>query len=199
MQDTWRKNLKTIFLLTLVVSLVGTTSALAWDGMGRGKGGGRMAKHWMLMNLTPEQAGQVFDLRQKFMNDTAEIRKNMMVKRVELAQLWKAEKPDDQAILAKVKELGALKAQFMEKAVAQRLALRKIAPEAMGNCPMFGPGMGPGMGPGPMMGPGKGPGPGKGRGQGACLSPGSEDMAEYGADMDLELAMNPHFGWHSGF
>lgn len=195
MQDTWRKNLKTIFLLTLVVSLVGTTSALAWDGMGRGKGGGRMAKHWMLMNLTPEQAGQVFDLRQKFMNDTAEIRKNMMVKRVELAQLWKAEKPDDQAILAKVKELGALKAQFMEKAVAQRLALRKIAPEAMGNCPMFGPGMGPG----PMMGPGKGPGPGKGRSQGAGLSPGSEDMAEYGADMDLELAMNPHFGWHSGF
>jgi zinc resistance-associated protein len=199
MQDTWRKNLKIIFLLTLVVSLVGTTSALAWDGMGGGKGHGRKAKRWMLMNLTPEQAGQVFDLRQKFMNDTAELRKSMMVKRVELAQLWKAEKPNDQAILAKVKELSALKGQFMEKAVAQRLAMRKIAPEAMGSCPMFGPGKGPG----PMMGPGKGLGPGtgkgKGRGQGAGLIPGSEDMAEYEADVDLELALIPHSGWHNGF
>jgi zinc resistance-associated protein len=199
MQDTWRKNLKTIFLLTLVVSLVGTTSALAWDGMGGGKGHGRKAKSWMLMNLTPEQAGQVFDLRQKFMTDTAELRKSMMVKRVELAQLWKAEKPNDQAILAKVKELSALKGQFMEKAVAQRLAMRKIAPEAMGSCPMFGPGMGPGSrrGPGKGLGPGKGQG--KGRGQGAGLIPGPEDLAGYGADMDLELALIPHPGWHNGF
>jgi zinc resistance-associated protein len=155
MQNQGRKHLKVILLATLIVSLVGATSAFAYRGWGGAHGG----KHWR-MNLTPEQASQVFDLRQKFMNDTAELRKNMMVKRAELAQLWKAEKPDEKAILAKVKELGALKTQFMEKAVAQRLAMSKIAPQAMGPCPGFGMGMGPGFGPG-HGGPGKVKGKGR--------------------------------------
>ena len=194
MRDKSRKNLKIILLITLIVSLVGTTSAFAFRNMGGGMGcgmGGGMGMRW-LMNLTPEQAGQLFDLRQKFINDTAELRKNMMVKRVELAQLWKAENPDEKAIVAKVKELSALKTQFMEKAVAHRLAMRKIVPQAMGPCPMLGPGMGPG-------GPCPGKGMGKGRGQGAGLIPGSEDMAEYEADVDLELALTPHNGWHGWF
>lgn len=182
MDNKGRKHLKTILLITLIVSLVGATSAFAFRG---GWGGGHGGKHWRFMNLTPEQAGQVFDLRQKFMNDTAELRKNMMVKRAELAQLWKAEQPDEKAILAKVKELGTLKTQFMEKAVAQRLAMSKIAPEAMGPCPGFGPGMGPGFGPG-----GFGPGKGKGRGQGAGFFPGSDAVAGYGADMGQDLASN---------
>jgi len=182
MRNKLRKNFKTILLLTLVVSLVGSTSAFAFKGMGGGWG-----KHGFMMNLTPEQAGQVFDLRQKFMNDTAELRKNMMVKRAELAQLWKAEKPDEAAILAKVKELSALRAQFMEKAVAKRLAMRKIAPQAMGPCPGFGPGMGPGFGPGG-FGPGKGKGPG--RGQGASFIPGSNDMAGCEAGLIPDVALN---------
>lgn len=185
MHDKGRKHLKTIFLVTLIVGLAGATSAYAYRGMGGGMGHG-MGRGWM-MNLTPEQAGQIFDLRQKFMNETAELRKNMMVKRAELAQLWKAENPDDKAILAKVKELSAIKAQLMEKAVAQRLALRKIVPEAMGPCPMMGPGMGgPGM-MGPGMGPGPGPGRGKGVGPGANLLPG-DDMADYEARLDLDMA-----------
>ena len=176
-------------LLILGVTLTMGASAFARSGMGWGMHGGKKMKRWMLMKLTPEQAGQVFDLRQKFMNDTAKLRKNMMVKRTELAQLWKADKPDEKAILAKVKELGALKAQFMEKAVAQRLEMRKIAPEAMGSCPMFGPGMGPG--------PGKGKG--KGAGKGARFIPGSKDTAEYEANPDLELALNQGSFWPSGY
>jgi Spy/CpxP family protein refolding chaperone len=185
MQDQGRKPLKTILLLTLIVSLVGATSAFAY----KGKGGSRMGQRGLYMNLTPEQAGQVFDLRQKFMNDTAEVRKHMLVKRAELAQLWKAEKADEEAILAKVKELSALKAQFMEKAVAQRLALSKIVPQAKGPCPMLGPGMGPGFGPG--FGPG-GPKPGKGmgRGQGAGFIPGSDAVADYEANLNPDLAVN---------
>jgi Spy/CpxP family protein refolding chaperone len=172
MQDKRRTRGKTIFLAILVVSLVGATSAFAYRGMGGPMGGGGMGKGWH-MNLTPEQAGQVFDLKQKFMNDTAELRKNMMVKGAELAQLWKAETPDDKAILAKVKELSALRAQMMEKAVAQRLAVSKIVPQAKGPCPMMGPGMGRGFGPG-ASGPGKGMGPGRGPGAGA--NPGTQGM-----------------------
>ena len=182
MGNKGRKHLKTILLVTLIVSLVGATSAFAYKGWG---GGGHMGmgmgKHGRFMNLTPEQAGKVFDLRQKFMNDTAELRKSMMVKRAELAQLWRAEQPDEEAITAKVKELGALKAQFMEKAVAQRLAIQKIAPNAMGPG-RFGPGMVPGFGPGK--------GKGQGRGPGAGFIPGSDGVAGYEAEMNQDLASN---------
>jgi Spy/CpxP family protein refolding chaperone len=175
MQDKRRTRGKTIFLAILVVSLVGATSAFAYRGMGGRMGGGGMGKGWH-MNLTPEQAGQVFDLKQKFMNDTAELRKNLMVKGAELAQLWKAETPDDKAILAKVKELSALRAQMTEKSVAQRLEMRKIAPQAMG----------PG-GPGPK----KGMGPGRGPGAGA--NPGPQGMI--GDEAALDMASNLDFGW----
>jgi len=186
MQNKWRSSLKTVFLITLVVSLVGATSAFAFRGMR----GGPMGRGWH-MNLTPEQAAQVFDLKQKFMNDTVELRKNLMVKGAELAQLWKAETPDDKAILAKVKELSALRAQFMEKSVAKRLAMRKIVPQAaMGPCPMMGPGMGPGFAPG---GPGPRKGMGPGRGQGAGTNPGPQGMA--GDEADLDLASNLDCGW----
>src|SRR4030066_1135031 len=103
------------------------------------------------MNLTPDQAGKFFDLKEKFHNDTAAARKQMMVKHAELAALWKAEKPDQAAITAKQKELNALRDQMQEKRTAFQLETRKISPElAQG----FGRGMGGGMGHGgcPMVG-----------------------------------------------
>jgi zinc resistance-associated protein len=128
-------------------------------GMGCGMDCGMMGA----ANLTPEQAGKLFDLKQKHLNDTAQVRKQMMVKRAELAALWKAENPDQNAIIAKQKELNALRDQKQEKSVAFRLEARKIAPQLAN----FGPGMGwgmhgKGMGPGgcPMVGPGGGMGPG---------------------------------------
>jgi len=196
MNDNKLKHLKTVLLVTLILGLMGASSAFAFRGMGGGGMGGGMGcgmgggmGHGMgmrgKMNLTPEQAGQVFDLRQKFMNDTAELRKSLMVKGAELAQLWKAESPDEKAIQAKVKELGALKTQMMEKAVAQRLAMNKIVPGAMGHCPM----MGPGRGPCPMMGPGQGPK------KGASLAPGQDEMAGNDTALDLEIAQNQGPAW----
>ena len=187
MQNKGPKHFKIILLVTLIVGLVGATSAFAFRGMGGGMGPGMGHGMRWLMNLTPEQATQVFDLRQKFMNDTANLRKDMMLKGMELAKLWKTENPDEQAILAKVKELGALRAQFMEKAVAQRLAVRKIAPAAMGACPM----MGPGMGPGHKMGPGQE----KEGDKGASLAPGADEMAGDDAALDLEIATNQEPAW----
>ena len=183
MENKGRKHLKTVLLVTLIMSLVGATSAFAYKGWGGGGGhmGMGMGKHGRFMNLTPEQAGKVFDLRHKFMNDTAELRKNMMIKRAELAQLWRAEQPDEEAITAKVKELGALKAQFMEKKVAQRLAIQKIAPNAMGPG-RFGPGMGPGFGPGK--------GKVKGGGQGMNRFPGPNAMSADEAELNQDMASN---------
>jgi zinc resistance-associated protein len=150
-------SLVVLLALALTVGLAASSWARPCGG---GMGGGMMGA----MNLTPDQAGKLFDLKQKFMNDTADVRKQMVVKRAELAQLWKAEKPDEKSIVAKQKEMNTLKGQMMEKGVAFRLAARQIAPQlgkgfghgwghrgmggpGGGGCPFGGPGAG-GMGPG---------------------------------------------------
>jgi Spy/CpxP family protein refolding chaperone len=150
----------------LVVGLALSVSAFAW--------GGRPWHH--MANLTPEQAGTLFDLRQKFMDDTANLRKQMWVKGAELRTLWQAEQPDEKAIVAKMKEITAMREQLMEKAVPFRLQVKKIIPKgAFGGSGMgclmgagpgmaMGPGGGMGMGPegcfGGPMGPATGPGAG---------------------------------------
>ena len=146
-----KMSLVVLLALALSVGLTASSWARPWGG-GMGMEGGMGCGMMGAMNLTPDQAGKLFDLKQKFMNDTAEVRKQKMIKRTELAVLWKAEKPDEKAIVAKQKELNALRGQMQEKSVAFRLEARKIAPElAQG----FGPGMGRGMG-----GHGGGMGPG---------------------------------------
>jgi hypothetical protein len=116
-----------------------------------------------MMNLTPEQAGKIFDLKEKMHADTAGLRKQMMVKHAELAALWKAEKPDQNAITAKQKELNGLRDQMQEKKNAFRIEAKKIDPN-------FAMGMGRGMGHGCGMGGGCGMGPG-GKGMGPGMAP----------------------------
>jgi Spy/CpxP family protein refolding chaperone len=152
-------------VLALAISL--GLAASSWAGPGGGMGCGMMGA----MNLSPEQAGKFFDLKEKFHSDTAELRKKMMVGRAELAALWKAEKPDEKAIQAKQKDLNDIRGQMQQKHVSFQMEARKINPElgkgfgmgkgmrghgGMGHgcCPMGGPGGGPGPGGCPMVGPG---------------------------------------------
>ena len=150
----------TLWLLALALVLSLGLAAAAWSqpmGMGMGHGRG-------MMNLTPEQGGKLFDLKEKFRTDTASLRKDLMVKHLEMRALWKAENPDEKAILAKQKELNALKDQMSVKMVTFRLEAKKIAPNAfMGMGRHHGGGMG--------MGGGCGMGPGGGMGMGPEMAP----------------------------
>ena len=139
--------LSLLLVLALALSLGLATSVWA-QPMGKGPA---------MMNLTPEQAGKIFDLMEKMQDDTAGLRKQMMIKHAELAALWKAGGAEQNAIEAKQKELSALRDQMQEKMTASRLEAKKIAPDFdMG----MGVGMGMGMGPGGMgMGSGAGPSP----------------------------------------
>ncbi|AEB08787.1 Spy/CpxP family protein refolding chaperone [Desulfobacca acetoxidans] len=137
--------LSLILTLALSLGLAGIATAGHWgmDGccdmdMGHGRG-----MHGI--RLTPEQAAQVFDLHQKFMNDTVDLRKQMMIKRAELGELWRAKEPDKAKIAAKEKEISVLRDQFREKAIAHKIEMKK-------NCPMMGRGMGPGPGQPPQGG-----------------------------------------------
>lgn len=144
-------------VLVLVLALSLGLAAFVWaQPMGRGMGHGPG-----MMNLTPEQAGQIFDLREKMHVDTAGLRKQMTVKHAELATLVQAEKPDQNAIQAKQKELNALRDQMQAKMTAFQSEAKKIAPDFdMGMGMGMGKGHGSGMGPGPGMGMGKCPGAG---------------------------------------
>ncbi|MDP2046278.1 MAG: periplasmic heavy metal sensor [Deltaproteobacteria bacterium] len=154
------KTSKISLVAVLALSLTLGLAAASWARPGGGMGGGMMGA----MNLTPDQAGKFFDLKEKFHNDTASVRKQMMIKHAELAALWKAEKPDQAAITAKQKEVNALRDQMQEKRTAFQLEARKISPElaqGFGRGMRGGKGHGRGMGPDgcPMVGPGSGPAP----------------------------------------
>jgi len=109
--------------LVLGLGLVAATAAWAGPG-GKGRGGHKFR------NLNPEQAAQVFDLRLKFMNDTASLRRALLVKRAEVRTLFRAPEPNAPAIQAKLKEMNALKAQLQEKAVPFLIQVRQIVKNA---------------------------------------------------------------------
>jgi Spy/CpxP family protein refolding chaperone len=111
------------------------------SGMGKGHGCGMMG-----LQMSPDQAAKAFDLRQKFMNDTADMRKQMMVKQAELGELWRAKDPDKAKVTAKQKEISALRDQLQEKGTAFKLDMRKEFPTMAGGpcCPMMGGGKGQG-------------------------------------------------------
>jgi Spy/CpxP family protein refolding chaperone len=148
--DKLKKSGKLPLLLVLALALsLGLVASVWAQPMGKGKGMGHGPG---MMNLTPEQAGKIFDLNEKMYADTASLRRQMMVKHAELAAMLKAEKPDQNAIQAKQKELTALGDQIQEKMTASRLEAKKIAPD-------FDMGPGPGMGMGMGKCPGAGPPP----------------------------------------
>jgi Spy/CpxP family protein refolding chaperone len=144
---------KLSLLLVLALALSLGLAASVWaQPMGKGMGPGPA-----MMNLTPDQAGKIFDLMEKMQAETAGLRKQLMVKHAELAAMWKTGGSEQNAIQAKQKELNALRDQMQEKTAVYRLEAKKIAPDFdMG----MGVGMGMGMGPGSMgMGSGAPPPP----------------------------------------
>ncbi len=150
MKPLGKKSLLLALTLVLAVGLAAAVWAEAPKGAPPGAPQGMMHRgHHGHMNLTPEQAAKLFDVKEKFRTDTAALRKQLFVGRAEMAALWKAETPDEKAMVAKVKEISALKGQMMEKMVLLHLEIRKIVPEGFWG---KGCGMGHGMGPG---GPGE--------------------------------------------
>jgi Spy/CpxP family protein refolding chaperone len=119
-----------VLIGTLVISLGIVDSTWARGGWG-----------CMNANVTPEQSAQLFDLRQQFMNDTAGLRKQMMVKRTELAALWQSATPDQNQLQAKQQEINALRDQLQVKRTTFQVQAQKISPQA-------GMGMGRGGGQG---------------------------------------------------
>ncbi len=183
-----RSKMKRLLIVVAVVAVVATAGLAMAQGWGRGpgmggygsgmaygpgmRGYGPGAPHgWGAgANLTLEQVQKMQALQEKFFKETVSTRNDLVTKRLELRTLWSQTNPDQEKILAKQKEINALKAQLQEKSIQNRLEARQILTpeqrEQMGA--YFG-----GMRPGPKFGhrgfrPGSMMGHSYGHGYGAC-------------------------------
>ena len=140
MQQNRRKRERQWVSLIICAALGLMSSGIAWAGFCNWGGPG------LYPHLTPRQVGQVFDLKQRFMNDTAGLRKNMAVKRAEMVELCRVAEPDLARIKAKEKEINALREQLQEKQWAFWMEVRQYCPKKPDGTIISPP---PGMGPGP--------------------------------------------------
>ncbi len=165
---------KAIVALSLAGAILfGITYAYArGPGFGRGEMGQYHPGFWGSekgSSLTPEQLTKFKELRQKFNEETAQLRGNILTKRLELQSLWINPKADPKTIADKEKELRDLQNQMKDKKFQLKLEARKsLTPDQISE---FGqgwrknPGFGRGhmmeyghrMGQGYRMGPGYGP------------------------------------------
>ena len=135
---------KTIIALGLgALMLLGVTYVYA-QGPGFGPGHRTGWGHEKWSSLTPEQQTKFQELRQKYNDETTQLRGAIFTKRLELQSLWTNPKADSKAILDKEKELGTLQEQLRDKAVRFKLEARNVlTPEQLAQ---FGPGWGMGSG-----------------------------------------------------
>ena len=121
---------KAIIALSLVgVILFGITYAYArGPGFGRGEMGQYCQGFWGSgkgSSLTPEQLNKFKELRQKLNEETAQLRGNILTKRLELQSLWTNPKSDPKVIADKEKELRDLQNQMKDKMFQLKLEARK--------------------------------------------------------------------------
>jgi len=106
------------------------------------------------LNLIAEQKAKFQELRRRFTRDTAQLRGELLTKRLELRSLWTDPKADPQAILAKEREFRDIKNRMKDKIIQYKLEGRGfLTPEQIEKL-----GMMKGRSRGRMMGYGRGMG-----------------------------------------
>jgi Spy/CpxP family protein refolding chaperone len=117
-----KKALVAIFV-TLAFTLVLLPAAWAGEGC---KGGEMMAK----LGLTPDQMKQAEKMKLEVMGKMLPLKVQMAVKRAEMKVLWMKEAPDRAALLAKAKEMDALREKMREIKFDMKLGMLKaLTPE----------------------------------------------------------------------
>jgi zinc resistance-associated protein len=136
---------KTLILITALLAMgFMATQAFSW-GQGNRMGGygqgtncpGIDRSGWQ--DLSKSQQDELTALRQKFIDDTYEMRVSMMQKHNEIRLLMETSAPDRAKLSRLTEELSDLTGQLQENRIDFMLAAKKVAPEIR-----FGQGMGKG-------------------------------------------------------
>lgn len=127
-----------MFIIALAALLVvGATQIVLSQGFGRrgkgfGFGRGMMGYGPGIEStslLTEEQAQKLRAIRTEFQKEVQPLRTEIQKRSLDLRQLWRADEIDEDAILAKTKEINGLRMQLQEKAIHHRIVVRKIIPK----------------------------------------------------------------------
>ena len=79
--------------------------------------------------IDAETRGKVIDERIKHIRATSQLKADLAVKRLELRKLRLADKPNDDKVTAKRKEISGLEHKLQEKTLDHELAVKKLLPE----------------------------------------------------------------------
>jgi Spy/CpxP family protein refolding chaperone len=82
----------------------------------------------MFKMLKVEDQRKLADLRISFLKQAGPLESDLKVKAAEFAALWLADEPNEDQIVAKAKEIAAVREQLMELRLRNRIALLKILP-----------------------------------------------------------------------
>jgi len=125
----------TLIIAAIIFAFVASTSAFAWGpGQGKHQGRGfdrecpRGGSEWNA-KLTDDQKKQLKELRQKFVDETADLRIDLHSKSEKMRILLETSGPDREELKSLAKEMSDLKGQLMAKQIDLRLEAKKIAPE----------------------------------------------------------------------
>jgi len=93
-----------------------------------GKAPGFRAWHGMVsyLGLTQEQKDKMRDLRDRFRNETHDLRYDLALKKLEMRKLFTDPKVDDATLLAKQKEINSLRQKMMDRTAQLKIEWRKI-------------------------------------------------------------------------
>jgi len=125
------KKLYGVMMVVIFVAFATTVFAFGPKGSGFGYRGHTMAAGfgpgmYANLNLAQEQQDKMWQAKEKFRNETSATRYELFKKRAELRNLIADPNANEATILAKEKELNALRQTLHEKAVQYKLAQRKI-------------------------------------------------------------------------
>jgi Spy/CpxP family protein refolding chaperone len=128
--QTMEKRKHTILTIAVISTLIFLGGwALAYDKGGKRGDWSHPYGYGHCPDLTPEQEEKVRTEQERFFDETADMRREIRQKRLEMGALWLDPKSDPEKIKAKHKEILELQRQFQEKRLDHRLALREILPE----------------------------------------------------------------------
>ena len=89
-------------------------------------GGSFHDEFWSNLNLSKEQVDKMREIKTRYYKETRNMRYELAQKRLEVRKLFTDPKTDDTTLLAKEKELNALKLKLMDKKAEMKIEKRKV-------------------------------------------------------------------------
>lgn len=114
-----------MIIVVLVASLVVAASAYALQTEGRPSHHKEFGfkKH---LNLSDEQLAKMKELKNRFRDETRDLRYGLAIKRIEMRKLFTDPKTDDATLLAKQKGISKLRQQLSDRRGQMKIEWRKI-------------------------------------------------------------------------